>query len=447
MFDNFHVQFAIRTIGISLSAFACAFLWYSSNHALAIIFGISALFFTYSLIKYVHLTNRKITYFFDAIRNEDFTLHFPEKDIITSFKHLNHSLNRVNGLIQEVHLKKQEQEQFYLEILKHADIGILSINPKGHIVFANSKVEELLNYSPLNHVKQLKQIDTNLFEIFEDIQPFDRKLVELSNERENRQLSLKATSLSLNEQQLLLVAVQDIYEELDEKETDSWVKLIRVLTHEIMNSITPITSISGSILSYFNTNDSLAKADEISEDQIANTAKGLKIIKEQGEQLMTFVQSYRSFLNVPKPDRTLVPLNTLFEKIKVMTQLDPKEQLAFHTVIEPSDLSLYIDENQMTHVLVNLCKNAVQAMAGQADAQLTLKAGILHNGKQFIAVKDNGPGIPEDLLDQIFIPFFTTKNKGTGVGLSLSKQILHLHGANIKVHSVLGEETVFLMTF
>lgn len=214
---NFYIQLIVRVIFLSLTAVALAFSfaykWYFTSGLCAILLMVQV----FSLITFINRTNRKIAYFFDAIRNEDFTLRFPEGVTIDSFQELNRSLNRVNGLIQEVHMQLQIREQYYQEILKQASIGIMTYNEKGHVLFANPTLEQLLDYTPLNHIKQLKQVDENLYEIFKDFQPFQRKLFQLSNEREQTQLALKSTPLTLDGQSLLLVVVQDIHKELDEK--------------------------------------------------------------------------------------------------------------------------------------------------------------------------------------------------------------------------------------
>ncbi len=297
----------------------------------------------------------------------------------------------------------------------------------------------------MNHIKQLDQVDKELYGLFAKLKPFERKLVQLTNEREKKQIALKSTTLSLNEEDLLLVVAQDIHQELDEKETDSWVRLIRVLTHEIMNTITPITSISESILKYFRTEGGELKAD-FKEEHIQNAIKGLEVIKEQGADLMEFVQSYRSFLSLPPPDKELVPANKLLDKIKVlMVQESKNDLLSFETIVIPKDLELFIDEKQISHVLINLCKNALQSLSETRKAKIRVTAGVNGQGKKFIEVRDNGPGIPAELIDDIFVPFFTTKNSGTGIGLSLSKQIMHLHGGSIGVTS--NKNTVFTLIF
>ena len=443
---HIYLQLTLRIIMIVLCAIGMAFFYFNAQYILSAVLLILLVVQTTYLISFVNQTNRKIAYFFDAIQNEDFTLRFPEKLSVKSLQELNHSLNMLNAMIQDIHIKKQAQEQYYQEIIKHASIGIFTFNKKGHILFANSKIEELLNYTPLNHIKQLNQVDEQLYGLFASLQPFERKLVQLSNEREKKQIVLKSTAITLDNEELFLVVGQDIHLELDEKETDSWVRLIRVLTHEIMNTITPITSISESILSYFKTNNRLIPKEEFNDSHIKNTAKGLEVIKEQGRDLMDFVQSYRSFLSIPKPDKELVKAAKLLEKIEVlMGQENGKGNISFQTVVTPDDLEFYIDEKQISQILINLSKNALQSIGQQVNGKIRISASIDDQGKRFIEIRDNGPGIPPDLIDEIFVPFFTTKNSGTGIGLSLSKQIMHLHGGSIQVTS--NQNTVFTLNF
>lgn len=443
---NFYIQLIIRVIFITLTSLAIGYSIVSKAYV-ALGFSIILLVVqTVSLISFINATNRKIAYFFDAIRNEDFTLRFPERVTIKSFKELNQSLNRVNGLIQEVHLQLQIRENYYQEILKQANIGIMTFNEKGHILFANPTLERLLNYSPLNHVKQFRQIDKGLYAIFEPFEAFERKLFQLTNEREQKQLALKCTAMTLDKTPLLLVVAQDIHHELDEKETDSWVKLIRVLTHEIMNTITPITSISDSILKHFQLVGS-EDSNNIDKNKITSSIKGLKVIREQGGDLMEFVQSYRSFLNVPKPDKTLIKAHKLFEKARVLTSKEANKNTKISWTIKPNGLELFIDEKQITQVLINLVKNAAHSLEGQENGDIHVTAAIDENKNIYIQVTDNGPGIPQELIEEIFVPFFTTKDKGTGIGLSLSKQIVQRHGGSIKLHSIPNKETSFTLLF
>ena len=443
---NIYLQLVFRIVLMVLTIVASTYFFFKGQYIVCAIGILIIIAQTSALISHINQTNRKIAYFFDAIKNEDFTLRFPEKLSVKSLEELNHSLNMLNSMIQDIHLKKQAQEQYYQEILKQADIGIFTINAKGHILFANPTVQDLLNYRPLNHIKQLIQVDQELYNLFKDLQPFDNTIYQLGNEREKRDLSLKCTPITIENDKLLLVVVHDIHKELDQKETDSWVKLIRVLTHEIMNTITPITSISESILRFYKKGNVIIAPSDFDEDQLKNTVKGLEVIKDQGSDLMSFVESYRTFLSVPEPDKELIPAHKLLERVKLLLleQTDP-ENLKIEILVTPEDLELYVDQKQISQVLLNLGKNAKQSLEGQENGTVRLIAGINEMNKKFIQVYDNGPGIPTELLNEIFVPFFTTKNTGTGIGLSLSKQIMRLHGGNI--HVVSQENTIFTLTF
>ncbi|MDC6404559.1 MULTISPECIES: sensor histidine kinase [Maribacter] len=443
---NIYLQLVLRIVFIVLTVVISTYLFFKESYVGCGIGILIIIAQTSALINYVNQTNRKIAYFFDAIKNEDFTLRFPEKLSVKSLEELNHSLNMLNNMIQDIHLKKQAQEQYYQEILRQADIGIFTINPKGHILFANPTVQELLNYRPLNHIKQLNQVDQELYQLFQKLEPFENRIYQLGNERGKRDLSIKCTPLTIEGQDLLLVVVHDIHRELDEKETDSWVKLIRVLTHEIMNTITPITSISESILKYFKKGSSNTHPTEFSKDQIKNTAKGLEVIKDQGNDLMSFVQSYRKFLSVPEPEKELVSAKKLLERVKLLLEEQTDENpVKIEIGVHPKELELYIDSQQISQVLLNLGKNAKQSMEGQENGRIKFICGINEMNKKYIQVWDNGAGIPPELLNEIFVPFFTTKNSGTGIGLSLSKQIMRLHGGSIQVLS--DENTVFTLIF
>ncbi len=441
---NLYYKLVLKVIVITITAAIMA-LFYAQDKIVFALFSLLFIGFqTWALIKYLNQTNEKIAYFFKSIKNEDFTLRFPEHGNIKTLNELHVSLNMLNSIMQNVHLKNEAQEKYYQEIIKQANIGILTLNAKGHILFANPMMEKLLNYKPLNHINQLSQVNTELHELFVKIQPFETKLFQFSNEREKIQLSIKSTAIVLDKEELLLVVAQDIHKELDKKETDSWIRLIRVLTHEIMNTITPITSISESILKFFKVGGSTRQIEELTEGQVKSTIKGLDVIKEQGENLMDFVQSYRTFLSVPTPDKEPVSVQHLFKKVKSLLDIT-NAKINFEVTVEPNDLELFVDEKLINQVLINLVKNAFQSIENKESGSVKLIASITNDNKKIIQVIDNGSGIPPEILNEIFIPFFTTKNDGTGIGLSLSKHIMRLHGGTINVIS--GEETVFTLIF
>ncbi len=444
--SNFYFQVILRVLLITLSAIVLAFFFEREFYIIASIFFLIICFQVVFFVRYVNQINTKIAYFFNAIENEDFNLHIPEEKNLKSFKHLHHSLNKINKLIQEIYLKKQAQELFYQEILKQVNIGIITFNEDGHISFSNSTAERLLNYSPLNHIKQLVQVDKKLYEFISNLETSSQRLFELTNERERIQLSVKSTILQTTERKLYLVVIQDIYKELEEKETDSWIKLIRVLTHEIMNSIAPISSISESILKYYKNDSNIVSIDQLNAKHIESTVKGLEVIGDQVGNLTSFVDSYRTLLSIPEPNKEIVYIKLLFDNLLLL--INPKKTaIQIEITVTPENLSFFIDKKQMIQVLLNLSKNAIQSVKNKKNGVIKIIAGIEDHDKKFIKVTDNGPGIESEILDKIFVPFFTTKNNGTGIGLSISKQILRLHDGTIKVKSIPNKETSFTLYF
>lgn len=392
----------------------------------------------YRLIKFIGKTNKKIIYFFDSVQNNDHTLYYPEKTKDYAFRQLNKGLNRINKLIQEVKLKNQEQEQYLAAILEHIDTGIVIMNKNGAITQANTKAKELLNYKTLTNIVQLKKVDTKLYDTFLELKENSKKLVKINNYDNSSQLSLRATIFSGIKKQLILVSVNDIRSELDEKEIESWIKIIRVMTHEIMNSIAPITSLSETLMEYY------SNRDEITEDKIDNTIKGLKIIKDRGVGLIDFVDSYRKLTKIPPPTLKDVNVAGLINRVMLLMELENGfERIEFKSKIYTDNLSIYVDENQITQVLINLIKNAIQALNDTHNPKISIIAQRLINNKTEISVIDNGYGVSQDLMEHIFVPFFTTKDNGGGIGLSLSKQIMRNHKGSIEVYSQPKEFTKF----
>ena len=443
---NFYLQLCVRIFLIAITAYFLAYYGIKENYYLSIplllFLGIQLWLF----ISYFNETNKQIAYFFESIKNEDFTLRFPEKAPLKSLQKLHNSLNEVNKRIKETYLKNTIQEKYYLTILEKADIGVLTYNKEGHIIFSNYKAKKLMNNPNLNHIRQIERVHKELYTSLKELKPIESNVFNFSNERELKQLVLKSSTIILEEEPLLLLIIQDIKKELDQKETDSWVKLIRVLTHEIMNTIAPITSISESILKYYDNTEGEA-ALQMDENQIKNTFKGLKVIQTQSKNLTDFVQSYRSLLSLPAPDKKIIDIKQLFHKIKLIYESDlNKKQIDLH-IDSPDDFTIYIDEQQISQVLTNLVKNAIQSFNNTELPKIQMIAKNGNDHTKIIQIEDNGPGIPSELLHQIFIPFFTTKDDGTGIGLSLSKQILRLHNGTLDVQSNPNVSTIFTLTF
>ena len=395
------------------------------------------------LIRSLNGLNRKIAFFFDAIRNEDTTLSFPETGD-RSMNELSKSMNRLNELIRDAKIQIRMQEQYHETILEHAATGLLSYDEQGNILLTNSSARRLLNCEPLTHILQLERVEKGLSSEFEQMFQTENKLINISNERGILQLLLRATIMIVKSKKVVLLSVQDIRNELDEKETESWIKLTRVLTHEIMNSIAPITSLSETLAGYYEGPAGMRRPDEIDERIISNTIKGLAVIQERGRGLVDFVDAYRRLTHLPKPDCKLVDLQTFLEKVKLLLSSEPLfNAVVFSIASFDIPITVFIDENLFSQMIINLVRNSFQAINGKKDGVVQIKAYKNSNGSTTINVIDNGPGIPTEMFDEIFVPFFTTRENGSGIGLSLSRQIIRLHGGNLKVVSRQGVETVF----
>lgn len=455
--NRFTFQLILRIGLIAVLSALTSYLWFRMGSYYFLIPSGLVIIQIYGLIHYINRTNRKMAFLFESIRNEDFSVRFDENSGPASLRELHTRLNALNQMVRENFIRNEEQEKYYRRILDQLKSGVLIYNRQGHIRIANPAASKLLDCEPLHHIRQLDRSAPGLSSVLSDTIGMGRKLFELTTERETIQLVIEFSQISLRDDILTLVTIQNIYSELDQKETDSWIKLIRVLTHEIMNSISPITSISETLIQYFkHTGTDDVKLMEVGEDQIVNTIRGLEVIRTQGNDLMNFVQSYRHFLHIPDPDKKIIRIRELFEKVRLLVGqesvqeavLTPESFIDWKFQIAEYESEIFADEKQITRILVNLIKNAFQSMEGIPHPSLRLTYDQDETGRKYIEVEDNGPGIEKELRDQIFIPFFTTKEKGTGIGLSLSKKIMQMHGGNLTlIHSDPFVRTVFRLIF
>ena len=311
----------------------------------------------FNLIGYLNGTNRKINYFLDSVKNDDSTLSFPTHTNDHTIKELHEGFNNVNRQIQQLKIESRQQEQYYQTLLEHVATGILTFDPQGFVIHANTALKKMLSVEVLTHINQLERINRNLFQAIRNIKPFEQKLVSVVTKRGTIQLSLKASSFKVKDNELIMLSLQDIRNELDEKELDSWMKLIRVLMHEIMNSIAPITSLSESLCKYYMIEGRIARPEELTEATINTTLRGLNVIREQGNGMMQFVESYRKLTRLPKPELKLFPVSDLFDRIKILyASLANSEKVKLTISINPPTIELLADENLISQVLINLLK-------------------------------------------------------------------------------------------
>ena len=369
---------------------------------------ICSLFQIGGIVTYLNNINRKLRLFFDAIEDRDNTFSYPEQGINEEQQQLNRSLNRINALLAQTKMDYQKQEHFYRSLLEKVPNGIIAWNNSKKIIFVNNTALTLLNIESLTLYSQLENI--------------------LQNEKNRKRLSLSQSQMKLQDETITLLSIQDIDDRLNENESESWSKLSHVLTHEIMNTIAPIISLSQTLASY----------PEISEKGI----RGLHIIQAQSERLMEFTESFRRLSYLPQPERKRFSLTALLQNLQELLSTDFQEnQIHFTLTCQPEFIDMDGDENQLSQVLLNLLRNSIQALDGRTDGAIEIYA--YRDEHISIDVTDNGPGIPDELQEKIFIPFFTTKSEGTGIGLSLCRQIIRNHNGHLSILESRPGKTIF----
>jgi two-component system, NtrC family, nitrogen regulation sensor histidine kinase NtrY len=433
-------------LALSLSLGYSVFV--SRSVRISIILILLIIIMTINLVSFLNTNNRKVRFFFDSVRNEDSSLSFPVGAGDSRFRELYNSMNRVNQQIQQLKIENSMQEHYFSILLEHIATGIISFNNKGFILHSNSSAKRMLSTDVLTHLQQIERIDQKLFNAINTIKPTEQRLVALNTRQGEKQLSLKATSFKTNDNELVILSIQDIKNELDEKELESWMKLIRVLMHEIMNSITPITSLSESLSNMYCADGQPVAPEKIDSKAVLTTLQGLNVIKEQGKGLMSFVEAYRKLTRVPDPQKELFKVEDLMTRIRILySSLDKSDKVKLSFSINDTGLEIFADQNLISQVLLNLIKNAIEANEDNSNATIRIVSDVDKDNRPEICVIDNGHGISEKNLDEIFVPFFTTRPNGSGIGLSISRQIMRVHGGNLKVKSRPEEETIFCLSF
>jgi nitrogen fixation/metabolism regulation signal transduction histidine kinase len=379
---------------------------------------------------------RKVIFLLDALENNDNALRFREETGNRNNRTINRLLNRVARILSEVKTETVQQEKYYELILSFIHTGVIVLNDKGAVHQKNSESLRLLGLEVFTHVRQLDKVDPGLMEKLQHAGPGDTFHVTFSNEQRKVNLLVQVSGITIREERLRIFALNDINSELDEKELDSWIRLIRILTHEIMNAVTPIASLSDTLLTMAGGQD-----EEI--------RRGLQTISNTGKGLLSFVESYRKFTRIPTPEPALFYVRPFVERMVDLAkhQYDC-DRIAFDLRITPDDLILYADENLIAQVVINLMKNAIEAIGAKTDGWINIRAYSSETEEVRIEIGNNGAPIEPEVAEQIFVPFFTTKQGGSGIGLSLSRQIMRLSGGSITLKPAQpSDPTTFILRF
>ena len=465
IFKRFSVAVLIRTVFVCLSAFLLIYIL-SNTTFIATPFIVALLIVAqiYSLIHYVQKTNRDIARFFDSIKYSDFSQSFRTNVKGSSFEELNSAFSEVIEEFRKARAEKEEHYRYLQIVVQHVGIGLLAFTQDGNVELVNTAAKKLLKVNALDNISELSRISPALVATLRGIKSGDKVLVKIMAENELSQLSIYATEFKLKESHYTLVSLTNIQSELEEREMEAWQNLIRVLTHEIMNSVTPIVSLSSTASSLLNdaintsqngeekkeTGDTnLDHGTELGEGENLRDVKGaLDTISKRSEGLLHFVDDYRNLTRIPTPNFQTFKLTDLFGRIeKLFSDRFHLRKIWYTYSTDPPNLELAADPDLIEQVLINMVLNAISALSSTTSPMIKLFGKIDDRGATLIQVIDNGHGIPEELQEKIFIPFFTTRKEGSGIGLSLARQVMRAHKGGITVHSVPDRETVFTLRF
>ncbi len=449
--NRFHFITIFRVILIALTCLVIAFaLVKRADWYIAVNFILLLVIQVIFLLRYINRINRDLTIFFGAISSDDSSIVYKKMASSHSFEMLYSLFDRVNQKIQRLKIENT-QRSFYLQhLVENAGIGILSFKSTGEIDILNPSARTLLNIQASGNIHHLDDLDQRVVIQLRPLIPGRQHLVQLRMNDEVTPLSVRVGEFVIQDETIRLLTFQNIRHELEENELVSWQKLIRTLTHEIMNSVGPISSSIRTIKSFYqgNPGDSGKPDTLLTAETIADTVLGLDIIDERAQGMMEFVDKFRSLTIMPTLHLTEVKVNELLQGIRLLFTAETNTRgIKMLTRVDPESLRVTADKKLIEQVLINLVMNSIQALEDQENKQILLAAFMDHEGRVLIRVSDNGSGISEEIRDKIFVPFFTTREKGSGIGLSLSRQIMRMHGGMISYKSVPGKETVFSLVF
>ena len=451
VFKNFRFILIVRILLITTTIFFMLTSLESKFLLTPVFIGLFLLIQLFSLFKYVDRTNRDLASFLESIRFSEFTRSFRVEGMGSSFNELNEAFNNVINDFQEIRSEKEEHYQYLQSIVHNTDVSIVAFQKDGKVEMINKAATRLFQVTTLKNIKSLTSTSEDLVNALLNLQPGTTSLVKVQEEDDILQLAISASEFKIKNKLIILATIKNIQEVLEEQELEAWQKLIRVLTHEIMNSITPISSLTSTLemmLNELSDENKDSRIFRLSRQSVKEFQTALQTINKRSTGLMHFVDTYRNLTRIPKPNFKISQAKNIFKNIEsLMSEELKSKNIELVTSAYPANLEVSADEKLIEQVLINLVKNSIYALEKTESPKIILKGYINKRGRVTIQHSDNGAGILQDVLDKIFIPFFTTKQTGSGIGLSLSRQILRLHGGTISAHSVPDKETTFTLTF
>ncbi|SHM98791.1 Histidine kinase-, DNA gyrase B-, and HSP90-like ATPase [Cyclobacterium lianum] len=447
-FRSFAFGISIRVLLIVLVVHIGLYFYISKDAFLAgAIFSLILVFQTLNLIAFSNTTNRKITRFLDSIRYSDFSSSFTKDSKLgKSFMEMNLSFNEVINAFKKTRAEKEEQVLFLQIMIQHINTGIISFEDSGKIGVVNGAAKQLLQIPQFKDIHDLGKRSPDLLQMVLKLKPGGSFSIRINTDLH---LNIQSAAFKMEGRSWILLSFQNIRSELQKNELKAWQNLTKVLRHEIMNSMTPIASLANSLGTILEEDtQQTASGRLLDNDSYQDLSEGLETISKRSAGLVDFVNAYRDYTNIPQPQMKRVGLGKMFENISVLMKEELAERgIRLQTGIQPSGLEIMADKEMIQMILINLIKNAREAMDNARERTILLNARKDRNGHPYIQVTDHGEGIVAEALERIFVPFYTTKKNGSGIGLAISRQIMNLHQGSLEAASVPGEQTVFTLYF
>ncbi|RLC53602.1 MAG: ATP-binding protein [Candidatus Cloacimonadota bacterium] len=450
VYRNFKINIVVRIILITVMILAVFISIYRFGfNVTPILLCVLIIFQISDLIRYVQKTNRYLTSFLESIRYADFSRSFKLEGLGSAYDEMRDAFNDVISDFQKIRTEKEEHFHYLQNVIQHIGISLIAFQKDGSVEMINNSAKKLFQISKIKNIDQLESYSSELVKKMKNMKSGERILVQVIDNDMMMQLAIYATEFKIRMQSIILVSIQNIQSELEEQEMAAWQKLIQVLTHEIMNSITPIASLSSTInelLKDIDTTDN--KPQMIDDETVIDIRNSLKTITKRSTGLVHFVESYRNLTKIPKPKFNIIPVKEIFNNVHLLMEKNIKLKGIDCVIdISPPSLELTADEELIEQVLINLIKNAMHALSNIENAKIIMKAFMDKRGRVVVQLIDNGSGILKEVIDKIFVPFFTTKPDGSGIGLSLSKQIMRMHGGTLTAQSEPNVKTSFTLRF
>lgn len=441
MFTNFKLRIILHLAGIIALVFTGAYLWVARRDFFLIaVLAVVLFMLLVSLFSLITLTNKKLTDFLLNIRYDDYEAHYATRTGERSQSELSSAFNLITDKFRNIRQEKEAQHQYLQAIVENVDTGLICFDEEQKTILMNKGVQQLLHKSHFPNLESVRKYSPALYDAFREIAPGEKKLVKLIVNNQILQLSIRKTILKMQDEPLHLYALQNIHTELEQQEVESWQKLIRILTHEILNSITPVVSLA-------DMTHEMMQSPSIREPEVLeDVKKSIQAIRRRSDGLLHFTETYRQLTKIPPPRFEQTDPVQLLDRVLLLFSPQLQDQPVEITRHYPAlPVTTLMDPGLMEQVFINLVKNALEAMNETAAPRLGVTIAKEASGLIEIAIADNGPGMSGDLLPQIFVPFFTTKKEGSGIGLSLSRQIVHLHKGQIQVISEAGRGSCFVV--